>query len=66
MGLVSLLGRQSGLQKTIRNPLDVLFPLERLPGEMILERVFWIDLIQLVPDAAGLVDLIEMTEGGSQ
>jgi hypothetical protein len=33
-GLVSLLGRQSRFRETLGNPQDVLFLLERLPGEM--------------------------------
>ena len=65
MNLVRLLGRQSDFCQTIGNPLDVLFPLERLPAEMFIEGVLWIDLIQFVPDAPGLVDLTEMTKSGS-
>jgi hypothetical protein len=61
-GFVSLLGQQSGFCQTISNPLDVLFPLERLPAEMFVEGVFWVDLLQFLPDAAGLVDLTEMTK----
>jgi hypothetical protein len=61
----NLLGRQSGFRETFGNPLNVLFPLERLPAEMLIEGVFWIDLFKFLPDATGLIDLIEMTESGS-
>ena len=33
-------GRQFGLRKTVGNPLDVFFVLERLPSEMLAEGVF--------------------------
>jgi hypothetical protein len=46
--------------------LNVLFPLERLPTEMLIEGVFWIDLFKFLPDAMSLVDLMEMTKSGSE
>jgi uncharacterized protein (TIGR00730 family) len=48
-----LLGRQSGFRETFGNPLNVLFPLERLPAEMLIEGVFWIDLLKFLPDSIG-------------
>ena len=33
---------------------------------MLIEGVFWIDLFKFLPDATGLVDLIEMTKSGSK
>jgi hypothetical protein len=47
---VGLLGRQSGFCQTIVDPLDVSWPLERLPAEVFFEGVFWIDLSQFAPD----------------
>jgi hypothetical protein len=62
----------SGLRSTIRpsrdprNPPNVLFLLERLPGKMFAEGVFWIDLFEFFPDATSLVAVTEMTKSGSQ
>src|SRR5262245_15083975 len=57
-------GRQSGLRKTVDDPLDILLSFERQPAEMLAERVFRIDLHEFAPDASGLVDLAEMAKGG--
>ena len=62
----SPLHRQSGFRETFCNPPDVLFPLERLPDEIFAEGVFWIDLLKLTPNAAGLIDFTEMTKSGSK
>ena len=60
--LDSLLFRQPRFRETLGNPPDVLFLLERLPGEMFAEGVFWIDLFEFFPDTASLIAVTEMTE----
>jgi hypothetical protein len=47
--------RHARLGKTLGNSLDFVPALERLPGEVLGERVGWIDLFELAPDTAGLV-----------
>jgi hypothetical protein len=56
------LRRQSGFRETLGKPPNVLFLLERLPGEMFAEGVFWIDLFEFFPDAASLIAVTEMTK----
>ena len=58
----NLLVRQSGFREVLGNPPNVLFLLERLPGEMFAEGVFWIDLFEFFPDATSLINLTEMTK----
>ena len=60
--LDSLLFRQPRFRETLGNPPDILFPLERLPGEMLGEGVFWIDLFKFSPDATSLINLTEVTK----
>jgi hypothetical protein len=48
---------QPGLLQTFGDPAGILRPLERLPAEMTLERVFRIYLLELAPDAPRLVNL---------
>jgi hypothetical protein len=58
----SLLVRQPRFGETLGNPPDVLFLLERLPGEMFAEGVFWIDLFEFFPNATSLIAVTEMTK----
>ena len=62
----SLLVRQPRFCQTLGNPQDVLFPLERLPAEMLAKGVFRIDLFEFFPDAMSLINLAKMAKSGSQ
>ena len=54
--------RQSGFRKTLSNPPDVLFVLERLPSEMFAEGVFWIDLFEFFQMRRASSTITEMTK----
>ena len=54
--------QQAGLAETVGNPLGILLFLERQTAHMFVERIFRVDLFELVPNAAGLVHLAKMTE----
>jgi len=53
--------RQSGFRKTVSNPPDVFFVLERLPSEMLAEGVSWINLFEFSPDATCFFAITKMT-----
>ena len=54
--------RQTSLGETLDDPVGVRLVAERQPGEVHFEGISRIDLLQIGPDAPGLVDLAEMAE----
>jgi hypothetical protein len=53
--------RQSGFRKTVSNPPDVCFVLERLPSEMLAEGVSWVNLFEFSPDTTSFFAITKMT-----
>jgi hypothetical protein len=52
--------------ETLRNALDVFLASKGLPADVFGECVVWVDLFELPPNPARLLELAEMTEGRSE
>src|SRR5580692_10054757 len=59
-------GRQPRFGQALRDPLDVLFSIERESADMAGERVARIDRFEFVPEAPRFFDNADMTEGGGE
>ena len=62
----NLSAQQPDLLETVGNALDVFLPLKGLSADVFGERVVRVDLFELAPHAAGLIELAEMAKGRSE
>src|SRR5579863_6578334 len=59
-------GQQPRHLQTLGEALSIRFMFERQTAQMLFERIFRIDLSQLLPHAAGFLDLTKMAESRRQ